>query len=174
MMWSSMTTTDNRFTDYGMGWEMMSYNGRFVVRHTGGQDETRTRLYHFPSEDLTVAVCCNYEQADTHLPLHYLANLLLDDPASAPWPYFASTVEEDWYRALRYSYDDGFAYYDYYRDLPTNDMAAYKDAFEYVNTLFELTQDGRHADAPAARVIVRARHCLESNLISLVYRRTVG
>ena len=58
-MWTSMTTNNGMKTYYGMGWRTASFNGQFVVGHSGAQSETRTILYVFPKHNFAIAAAIN-------------------------------------------------------------------------------------------------------------------
>ncbi|MCP4503706.1 MAG: beta-lactamase family protein [Deltaproteobacteria bacterium] len=60
-MFTSMTTTDGHFTDYGMGFAVYPLGGRWLVAHAGAQPETSTLLLMIPDEDLVIAIASNVE-----------------------------------------------------------------------------------------------------------------
>ena len=45
MMSASISTRTGRLTNYGMGWETTPYSGRYMLVHSGGQQETRTSTF---------------------------------------------------------------------------------------------------------------------------------
>lgn len=62
---NSMATKSGQLVNYSAGWSTSPTNGRFTLSHSGGQQETSTYLYTFPSRDLTIAVASNLEGANT-------------------------------------------------------------------------------------------------------------
>lgn len=80
IMFTSMSTRDGHLTNYGMGWGVSAVNGRFYVGHSGGQAETRTRLFIFPKENFAIAVGCNFENANPTLYAIRLYQMLYDEP----------------------------------------------------------------------------------------------
>jgi CubicO group peptidase (beta-lactamase class C family) len=60
-MTTSMSTKAGRLTDYGLGWDTTPFSGRYMLTHSGGQQETRTLLYIFPADKLAIAAGVNFE-----------------------------------------------------------------------------------------------------------------
>ena len=79
-MSTSMSTRAGRLTNYGMGWETPPYNGRYMLVHSGGQQETRTLLYIVPARRLAVAVGVNFEGANPGVYVDRLFQLLTGSP----------------------------------------------------------------------------------------------
>jgi CubicO group peptidase (beta-lactamase class C family)/tetratricopeptide (TPR) repeat protein len=79
-MSTSMSTKAGRLTNYGMGWETTPYNGRYMLVHSGGQQETRTLLYILPARRMAVAVAVNFEGANPGVYLDRLFQLLTGSP----------------------------------------------------------------------------------------------
>ncbi len=77
---TSMSTRDGRLTDYAMGWETTPNNGRYLITHSGGQNETRTLLYIFPSRNMALAVGVNFESSNPGVYLERLFQLLTGAP----------------------------------------------------------------------------------------------
>ena len=50
--------------NYGFGWEIASYHGREVWRHSGSTSGFRTHIARFPNERLTVIVLLNRADLD--------------------------------------------------------------------------------------------------------------
>ena len=79
-MATSMSTKAGRLTNYGMGWETTPYNGRYMLVHSGGQQETRTLLYILPARKMALAVGVNFEGANPGVYLDRLFQLLTGAP----------------------------------------------------------------------------------------------
>jgi CubicO group peptidase (beta-lactamase class C family)/tetratricopeptide (TPR) repeat protein len=79
-MSTSMSTKAGRLTNYGMGWETTPYNGRYMLVHSGGQQETRTLLYILPTRRLAIAVGVNFEGANPGVYVDRLFQLLTGSP----------------------------------------------------------------------------------------------
>ncbi|HEY7785546.1 MAG TPA: serine hydrolase, partial [Pyrinomonadaceae bacterium] len=77
---TSMSTKAGRFTNYGMGWETTPYNGRYMLVHSGGQQETRTLLYISPTRNMALAVGMNFEDGNPGVYLDRLFQLLTGSP----------------------------------------------------------------------------------------------
>ncbi|HUR81275.1 MAG TPA: serine hydrolase domain-containing protein, partial [Thermoanaerobaculia bacterium] len=59
--WSMQPTRDGRYTRYGLGFGVVMRNGRWMVAHSGAQQETRTDLVIVPHERFAVALATNFE-----------------------------------------------------------------------------------------------------------------
>lgn len=76
LMQNSMTTKAGQLTGYSAGWSTFPTNGRFVISHSGGQQETSTYLFDFPSRRLIIAVAANLEGANTAVYVQKLFEML--------------------------------------------------------------------------------------------------
>lgn len=76
LMFNSMTTKSGVLTGYSAGWGTFPVNGRFTLAHSGGQQETSTYLYSFPSRKLVIAIAANLENADNNIYVGRLFELL--------------------------------------------------------------------------------------------------
>ncbi len=66
---------------YGLGWVIMDYRGRLLVRHTGGLDGMLSVTGFLPEESLGVAVLSNQNPNSFYMALFYhLIDTLLDLP----------------------------------------------------------------------------------------------
>ena len=79
-MTTSMSTRAGRLTNYGMGWETTPYNGRYMLVHSGGQQETRTLLYILPTRRMAIAVGVNFEGSNPGVYVDRLFQLLTGAP----------------------------------------------------------------------------------------------
>lgn len=81
----SVLTADDR---YGFGWFLSSLNGRRLATHGGAINGFSANLYHFPDEQLTIALVANCKQrADGQVPVDPLcrriASYCLDEGRAA-------------------------------------------------------------------------------------------
>ncbi len=132
MMWTSMSTSNGLYTDYGMGWRVRPVNGRFCVYHTGSQAETRTLLAYFPLEDLAIAVACNLEGANQFLYGQRLYQLIFRQP----WNfriYAGDAVAEAILKAMDEVYNYGLSYYRRYGKPLSSKEIDLIQAFSYFN-----------------------------------------
>jgi CubicO group peptidase (beta-lactamase class C family)/Flp pilus assembly protein TadD len=146
VMFTSMITNDQHFSDYGMGWGMLPINGRFAVAHTGSQAETRTVIYLFPEEHIAIAAFCNQEDVS---PAPY-ARRLFELLQNERWNASAYTRENmNIYKTLEAVFNSGLSYYEQHQQAMTEDPAELKKAFAYVNECFKTNsqkkiEEGRH------------------------------
>lgn len=146
MMFTSMITNDQHFSDYGMGWGMLTINGRFAVAHTGSQAETRTVIYLFPADHVAFAAFCNQEDVSPAPYARRLYELLLNER----WNASAYTREHmNVYKTLESLFSSGLSYYEQHQQAMTEDSAELKKAFAYVNECFNSNtqkkiDEGRH------------------------------
>jgi len=92
LMYRSMTLKNGVPTFYSAGLQNFPQSGRFVLQHSGAQQETSTHFFMFPSRKLVMAVAINLEGADR---AQFLAPLfeLLTGEAWAVNPYFKGESE---------------------------------------------------------------------------------
>ena len=108
MMATSMSTREGRLTNYGMGWQTTPYNGRYVLEHSGGQQETRTLLYIFPTQKMALAVAVNFENSDPGVYLERLFQLVTGSPLVLNL-YSSDKVKAAASQAIRSTFDYGVA-----------------------------------------------------------------
>ena len=108
MMATSMSSRDGRLTNYGMGWQTTPYNGRYVLEHSGGQQETRTLLYIFPTQKMAFAVAVNFENSDPGVYLERLFQLVTGSPLVLNL-YSSDKVKAAAFQAIRSTFDYGVA-----------------------------------------------------------------
>lgn len=60
-MWTPQKTSDGKLTEYGLGFQVMTENGRLKVGHSGSQEKTRTRMVIYPDQKSGVVVMTNSE-----------------------------------------------------------------------------------------------------------------
>jgi CubicO group peptidase (beta-lactamase class C family)/Flp pilus assembly protein TadD len=132
-MWTSLATTkDQRFTDYGLGWQTYSINGHFTVSHSGGQQETSTLLYIFPKQNFAIAAAMNFENASPEPYVTRLFQLLTDEPWMMQ-AYTADKVDTLLYRGVFAAFIAGLAYSEKYQKPVTESPEELAAAFAYLN-----------------------------------------
>ncbi len=132
LMWTSMKTADRRYTRYGMGWNVGGKAGRFMVSHSGAQQETRTLFWVFPRKRLTMAVAFNFESGDRASALERLFETLTGE-AHLP-AYVGDAADRLRLRAMRLAFSLGAAELDRRGDFE-GDAAAAFGFFDEVNEL---------------------------------------
>ena len=131
-MYESMATKDGRLTDYGMGWGTGSASGRFFISHSGGQQETRTILYNYPTKNLIVAAGCNFEGGNPSLYAQRLIELILDEPVIIR-VYTHDKINYDLLAGIANVYSDGLVYFEKAQTPLTINQPELAEAFTYFN-----------------------------------------
>ena len=134
--WSMQPTRDLRLTRYGLGFGLYSRNGRYVVAHSGSQQETRTTLSYIPSAHLIVALASNFEDADLDPFEEKLMDLFLGEPE--PMNMRGATEQDSriW-ETLETTYVQGLAFYDRFGRAVTTDPKEVADAFKEFRALMQ-------------------------------------
>ena len=156
LMYESMATKDGRLTDYSMGWGTGNANGRFFVTHSGGQNETRTILFNYPTKTLIVAAGCNFEGGNPYLYAQRLIELILGEPVSIR-AYTDDKNNSELLAGIANVYSDGLVYFEKTQKPLTINLAELTAAFSYFNKNINRTaleadfknasekiRDGRH------------------------------
>ncbi len=131
-MYEPMATKDGRLTDYGMGWGTGHSLGHFMIRHSGGQQETRTMLYNYPCCNFIVAVACNFESANPAAYANLVVAAVLDEPANIV-AYAPDKVSDAILLGLREVFASGLNYFQRFGRPMTEDPAELAQAFSYFN-----------------------------------------
>lgn len=156
LLYEPMTTKDGRLTDYGMGWGVNESYGRFLVSHSGGQQETRTILYNYPAQNLIVAAGSNFENGNPALYAQRLIELILDEPMVIR-AYTGDKINDALLAGAYSVYGSGLAYFEKTRQPMTTSQAELAEAFAYFNQFvsraalqadyeksFQKIREGRH------------------------------
>ena len=146
LAWTAMPTRDRRNTSYGLGFGSYSRNGRWVVAHSGSQQETRTQLLIMPRERFAIALASNFEDAELEPIEDKLIELFVGDPplVGARADDVATTTT---WEAMNDAYYDGLAYYRRHGKAMTTDARELAAAFRWFRdsmTSEKLVRDGRH------------------------------
>lgn len=137
LAWSMQPTRNQILTRYGLGFGVYSRNGRYVIAHSGSQQETRTALTYIPRAGLIVALASNFEDADLDPFEEKLIQLFLGDPAPVN-VRAANDADARAWEALESTYTDGLAYYDRYGRAMTTDPRELAEAFRYFHSSLTL------------------------------------
>lgn len=132
MLSTSMSTRAGRLTNYGMGWETTPYNGRYMLVHSGGQQETRTLLYILPSRRLAIAVGVNFEGS---IPGVYVDRLFLLLTGA---PLFLNAYSPDKLKAavaetIKSTFDYGLSSFEHFQKPLAASESELTEAFAYFN-----------------------------------------
>ncbi len=131
-MFTSMATTDGRLIDYGMGWAVSPINGHFLVTHSGGQAETRTRLFYLPSENFAIAVGCNFENANPNIYALRLFQLIFDEPLDVSI-YSGNNVDDNLLYGMKSAFNYGLSHFNRHQKPLTTKNDELAEAFIYFN-----------------------------------------
>jgi CubicO group peptidase (beta-lactamase class C family) len=154
LMFNSMVTKSGGLTGYSAGWSVAQTNGRFEISHSGGQQETSTYLFNFPSRNLVIAVMSNLEGANTSIYVQKLFELLTGEAWNTN-AYLAGEREKlPLYVAMVGTYEEGRAAFEKTQKPLTGDAAELAQAFNYFNQ--NLTAETLQA-AKTQEVLAKAR-----------------
>ncbi len=156
-MWTPHITRDGHFTGYGHGWGISNFNGRFLVMHSGSQEETQTILAHLPGADLTIAVASNLEDSNPREIAFAAYEAVTGEPIDGPSPYVGGPYGDALYTALRWCFNDGLTHFDYFGKLFTTDNEQLAEAFAYVSQFARLEDTGIEIDS-AMTLTAEGRH----------------
>lgn len=156
LAWSAVPTRNGRHTQYGLGFRVLSRNGRWVIEHGGSQEETRTLLMAAPRERFAVALASNFEGADLGVFEDKLVALFLGDPRAVDVRPPDEATGTMW-QAMQEAYLGGLAHYRRHGRPMTSDRRELAKAFRYFAEATEnatLAGDGRHpvAGEPLTKV----------------------
>jgi tetratricopeptide (TPR) repeat protein len=136
---TSMATRDGRLTNYSMGWDTTPFAGRYMIAHSGGQQETSTLLYVLPTRKLAFAVALNFESADPGVYLDRLFHLVTGSPLQRP-SYSSDREKATVADAINTTFNYGLAYYEHFGKPMTTDAAELAKAFAYFNESVDLAK----------------------------------
>ncbi|HEU4476973.1 MAG TPA: serine hydrolase [Pyrinomonadaceae bacterium] len=133
-MATSMSTNAGRLTNYGMGWDTTPYNGRYMLVHSGGQQETRTLLYILPARKMALAVGVNFEGSNPGVYLDRLFQLLTGAPLIRTL-YSPDKLKAAAGEAVKSTFDYGLSDYERTRKSLAADDKELIEAFAQFNSL---------------------------------------
>jgi CubicO group peptidase (beta-lactamase class C family) len=133
-MTTPMTVADGHYTDYGMGWGIDPQNGRYVVSHSGGQNETRTLLYVLPARGMAIAAATNFESGNLSWYVQALASAVLGerwDGSGGSDAYVPARADRARFEAVRDAFQFGLSDYERRGRVITDDPKRLRDAFAF-------------------------------------------
>lgn len=136
---TSMSTREGRLTNYAMGWDTAPFSGRFILAHSGGQQETATLLYVLPSRKLAFAIGMNFESGNPGPYLDRLFQLVTGTPLNQPF-YTADRAKASMVEAINNTFNYGLAYFEHFRKPMTADASELGKAFAYFNESVDLNK----------------------------------
>ncbi len=138
--WTTLPTRNGTPTPYGLGFGVYPRNGRWVVGHTGAQQETRTAFALAPHARFAVALASNFEQVDLDVFEDKLFEIFLGD-APLNGLAFDSEADDRAWQAMLGAYSHGMAWYDRHGRAMTSDERELSAAFRAFHEA--LTGDAR-------------------------------
>jgi CubicO group peptidase (beta-lactamase class C family)/Flp pilus assembly protein TadD len=136
---TSMSTRDGRLTNYAMGWETTPFNGRYILAHSGGQQETTTLLYVLPNRKLALAIGMNYENGNPGIYLDRLFQLVTGTPFLLQ-SYSSDRAKSLMADAVNNTFNYGLAYYEHFGKPMTSDASELAKSFAYFNESLDLNK----------------------------------
>lgn len=130
MMWTPQTLRAGTFTNYGLGFGFAPSSGRFVVAHSGSQQEVRTDFGWLPGERFGYALASNFEEASLDDFASRIALIFLGDTWNVS--SYAGTSQPS-INAMSSVWNYGLAYYDQFGSPRTADATELAAAFRYFN-----------------------------------------
>ena len=131
-MATSMNTKAGRLTNYGMGWETGPQNGRFLIGHSGGQQETRTLLYILPARKMAFAAAINFEGGSPGAYLERLIQLTTGVPFGLG-AYSADKLKRAYVEAISSTFNYGLSHFEQQQRPLSANQTELVDAFNYFN-----------------------------------------
>ncbi len=132
LMSTSLATKAGRFTNYSLGWDTTPFGGRYMVSHSGGQQETRTLLYVLPQRKLAIAAGLNFEAGNPGAYVERLFQLLTGSPLTLPI-YAADQAKNLAAEAVNLTYNHGLSYFERTQKSLTANQAELAEAFTFFN-----------------------------------------
>ncbi len=136
---TSMATRDGRLTNYAMGWDTAPFQGRYILAHSGGQQESLTLLYVLPARKLAIAIAMNFENGDPGVYLDRLFQLVTGTPLAIPL-YSVDRAKAPLINAINNTFNYGLAYYEHFGKPMTTDPNELAKAFAYFNESVDLNK----------------------------------
>ncbi len=129
---TSMSTREGRLTNYSMGWDTGPQAGRFMLVHSGGQQETSTLLYVLPKEKLAFAIGMNFEAGNPGVYLDRLFQLITGTPRNLGM-YTAEKSKAALIEAMNSTFNYGLASYQRRGSSLAKNQQELTEAFAYFN-----------------------------------------
>ena len=148
---TSMATRDGRLTNYAMGWDAAPLGGRYILTHSGGQQETTTLLYVLPTRKLALAIAMNYENGSPGVYLDRLFQVVTGTPLTLP-VYSADRAKAALINAIDNTFFYGLNYYEHFGKPMTTDATELAKAFAYFNESVNLTKINANQQEATKRI----------------------
>lgn len=132
LIFNSMTTKSGMFTGYSAGWDVSNANGQYMISHSGGQQETSTYLFSFPTRNLTIAIAANLEGANNGIFVAKLFELLTNESWTIN-AYIADRDKQPFYQTMQGVFNEGSGYFDRQQKPFSDNPKDLNEAFAYVN-----------------------------------------
>ncbi len=129
---TSMSTREGRLTNYAMGWQTTPLNGRYMIAHSGAQNETRTLLYILPSRKMAIAAGVNLENSNPGFYADRLFQLLTSTPLELT-VYSSDKARAALVDALSLTFNYGLSIFERTGKPMTTTPAELNEAFAYFN-----------------------------------------
>lgn len=150
-MGSSMSTREGRLTNYGMGWETGPQAGRYMLVHSGGQQETVTLLYVVPKQKLAFAIGMNFEAGNPGVYLDRLFQLITGTPRNLGM-YAADKSKATLLEAMNNTFSYGLASYEQRGSQLAANQQELTDAFAYFNTHVNIEAIAANAEETTKKI----------------------
>jgi CubicO group peptidase (beta-lactamase class C family) len=139
-MYTSMVTRDNKFTNYGMGWETAYYLGYWRISHGGVLCGTSSSLRRLPWSSFAVTVLCNLENANLYPIGDFVVAEFLDLHDFRP--VSKCITDNQILLELWIAWWSGLSYQNRYNTVSTNDRNEISEAFAtFKKTINNITID---------------------------------
>ena len=148
---ASMSTREGRLTNYGMGWETTPYNGRYMLVHSGGQNETRTLLYILPAQKMAIAAGVNFEGSNPGTYVERLFQLITGAPTEFT-VYSPDKVKAALIDAMSSAFNYGLAYFERAGKPLAVTPADQIEAFSYFNRYVNPNELGKNQQEATQKI----------------------
>jgi CubicO group peptidase (beta-lactamase class C family) len=136
---TSMSTRGGRLTNYAMGWDTTPFSGRYIIAHSGGQQETSTLLYILPTRKLALAIGMNFESSNPGVYLDRLFQLVSGTPLLLQ-AYSSDRAKSALADAINNTFNYGLAYFEQFGKPVTADASELAKAFAYFNESVDISK----------------------------------
>jgi CubicO group peptidase (beta-lactamase class C family) len=136
---TAMSTREGRLTNYAMGWDATPYNGRYILAHSGAQQETNTIIYVLPGRKLALAIAMNFENSNASVYLDRLLQVVTGTPFLLSL-YTGDRAKASLVEAINNTFNYGSSYFEHFRKPMTTDPAELGKAFAYFNEAADLNK----------------------------------
>jgi CubicO group peptidase (beta-lactamase class C family) len=135
-MMTPATVKDGHYTNYGLGWGIDPQNGRFLVAHSGAQNESRTMLMIVPNRGIAIAAATNFEAGDPYWYVQALVGEVFGerwDDTGGSAAFVPDKADRAPFRTARDAFQFGLAAYEKKGGALTQDPEKLRKAFAFFN-----------------------------------------